>query len=191
MRTEIIVIADRSGSMRSIWHAALTGFRNFVEEQRSVPGEARLSLVMFDTSIDEPLRSVPLEEATPGIMSVYPPRGNTALYDAIGKTLNSHKARIDNHGWANQVIVCILTDGEENQSKVFRKHEITQMISDAQERDGWHFVFLAANQDAFATGASLGIKRDYTYNFAASASGTEEAYMSMSTATRALRGITF
>ena len=40
------------------------------------------------------------------------------------------------------------------------------MITEREAPQGeWKFVFLAANQDAFATGESLGMKRDNCANF--------------------------
>jgi hypothetical protein len=84
------------------------------------------------------------------------------------------------------VIVCILTDGGENASREFTQPKVKEMIQHA-EAHGWSFVFLAANQDAFATGAMYGINAANTFAFQANAAGTQAAYTSMSTATRSLR----
>ena len=48
----IIVVLDRSGSMGSIAKAAIDGFNSFVDEQRSVPGEAALTLVQFNSNVE-------------------------------------------------------------------------------------------------------------------------------------------
>ena len=48
MNTEILAILDRSGSMSSIVNDAIGGFNAFLEEQKTVPGEAKLTLVLFD-----------------------------------------------------------------------------------------------------------------------------------------------
>jgi hypothetical protein len=58
------------------------------------------------------------------------------------------------------VVVVIVTDGEENHSREFKRPQIRQMIEHQQSAYRWQFTFLAANQDAFAEGASLGISRD-------------------------------
>lgn len=188
MNTEILCINDRSGSMSSIERAAVQGFNAFIDEQRSVPGEARVSLVMFDDQYELKYQAKPLQQV-PYLESLEP-RGWTALYDAIGRTMEEQGRRIAAEKWADKVIVVIVTDGAENKSRIYRQPQIKTMIEHAQE-NGWAFVFLAANIDAFATGASLGIARDYTYSFAANAAGTAQGYATMSTATRSLRGTTF
>lgn len=43
------------------------------------------------------------------------------------------------------------------QVKEFSKDQIKQMITHQQEKYGWHFTFLGANQDAFAEARALGI----------------------------------
>ena len=46
--TEIISIVDRSGSMQSILDDAIGGFNTFLAAQQRQPGEAKLSLILFD-----------------------------------------------------------------------------------------------------------------------------------------------
>jgi len=46
--TEIVVVLDRSGSMRSIDKATVEGFNKFLDEQKNSEGEAFVTLVQFD-----------------------------------------------------------------------------------------------------------------------------------------------
>jgi len=183
MKTEIIVITDRSGSMSSIREDANGGFDNFIKEQKEVAGEARVSMVMFDGSIETPYTAKPLSEVPPLNLT---PRGNTALMDAIGQSLNTHGKRIKDEAWADLVIVIIITDGGENASREYTQPQIKTMIQHA-EGNGWKFIFLAANQDAFSVGGGYGISAAHTANFTASAAGTQAAYATMSASTRSLR----
>lgn len=183
MKTEILVITDRSGSMSSIREDANGGFDNFIKEQKEVPGEARVSMVMFDDKVETFYSAKPLSEVPPLNLL---PRGSTALLDAIGQTLNVHGKRIKDEGWAELVIVIIITDGGENASKEYTQAQIKTMIQHA-ESTGWKFVFLAANQDAFSVGAGYGISAVHTQNFAATSKGTQQAYASASASTRTLR----
>ena len=105
----------------------------------------------------------------------------------IGRALNEQGQRIKGENWAEKVIVCILTDGQENSSSEFTRDQIKTMIEHA-EKHGWSFVFLAANQDAFATGAQIGIAAAHTASFDATGKGTQAAYATMSDTTRSLRG---
>lgn len=186
MKTEIIAIIDRSGSMATIAKDAIGGFNTFLADQKTVPGEARMTLALFDDKFDYVYAGQPLDKAEPLTPLTFVPRGSTALLDAIGRTLNEQGARIKADAWAEKVIVCILTDGGENASREFQQEQIKQMVKHA-ESHGWSFVFLAANQDAFAAGMSYGISAAHTASFQANAAGTSAAYASMSNTTRSLR----
>jgi len=183
VKTEIIVVTDRSGSMASIREDANGGFASFIEEQKKVEGEARVTQIMFDDRIETQYEAKPLSEVPPLNLE---PRGTTALLDAIGSALNVQGKRIHDEGWADLVIVTIITDGGENASKEYTAEQIKAMIQHA-EKHNWKFVFLAANQDAFQTGAQYGINPQFTRNFAANSVGTMTAYQDMSTSVASLR----
>jgi Mg-chelatase subunit ChlD len=189
MNTEILAIIDVSGSMASIADDAIGGYNTFLKDQQAVEGEARMTLALFDHEYQLLYAGRAIAEAEPLTTQTYYPRGSTALLDAIGRTLNEQGARIAAEGWAEKVIVTILTDGQENQSKEFNAAVIKEMVT-AAEAKGWSFVFLAANQDAFATAQFYGISAAHTQNFASSSEGTTKAYASMSNTTRSLRTTT-
>lgn len=188
MNTEILVITDRSGSMRIIEASAVAGFNSFIDEQRGVPGEARVSLVLFDNRYELQYQAVPLPQV-PRLTAINP-RASTALRDAIGRTMDEQGARISREGWADKVIVVVITDGHENASRHYSQQRIHAMVSHARAH-GWEFVFLGANIDAFAIGAEYGFAKEFTYQFAANAAGTQAGYLTASAATRSLRGPTF
>lgn len=187
MKTEIIAIIDRSGSMATIAKDAIGGFNTFLADQKTVPGEARMTLALFDDRFEYVYAGAPLAQAAELTDKTFVPRGGTALLDAIGRTLNEQGARINGEGWAEKVIVCILTDGGENQSREYRQDQIKSMVKHAEEH-GWSFVFMAANQDAFVAASGYGISAAHTAGFMASAAGTQGAYTLMGTTTRNLRG---
>lgn len=186
MKTEIIAILDRSGSMASTIDDAIGGFNTFLTEQKAVPGEARMTVTIFDDQFDTLYQAKPIAEADALTKQTFVPRGGTALLDAIGRTLSAQQARIKGDGWAEKTIVCILTDGGENQSREFTRDMIKERIT-AAEKDGWSFIFLAANQDAFASGASMGINAAHTMSYVATGVGTRAAYTNMSATATSLR----
>src|SRR5688500_8049989 len=47
--THVYFLLDRTGSMASMAADVIGGFNGFVESQRRQPGEARMTLVQFDT----------------------------------------------------------------------------------------------------------------------------------------------
>jgi uncharacterized protein YegL len=179
--TEIAIILDRSGSMQSIVNDAIGGFNSFVAAQRREEGEARLTLILFDDQYEVPVKSVPLAEVPDLTTATYQPRGSTALFDAIGRTLRkmtSSFAARPAEKRPEKIIVAILTDGEENASTRYTQHHIADLISEKRAQ-GWEFVFLAANQDAFAAAERLSIPRADAAVFTADAAGTEVVFQEM------------
>lgn len=172
--TEIVVVLDRSGSMGSIAPATVEGFNTFLTEQQNAEGEATITLVQFDDRYELNYQSVPVKNASPLILGEsFVPRGSTALYDAIGKTIEELKTDKD-------VVFVIITDGEENSSKVYKQEAIFKMIENCEKEERWKFLFLAANQDAIKAGRSIGIKGGNSITYAATTDGASKVFRSMS-----------
>jgi hypothetical protein len=168
--------------MQSIANDAIGGFNAFVNSQRREEGHACLSLVLFDDQYEVPLRCVPLASVPALTDRTFIPRGSTALLDAVGRTLDDTASRISALPAGSRpenVIIAILTDGEENASRMFSRSQIRQKITHFRELLGWEFVFLAANQDAFAAAEVIGIAPEDAANFAAHGAGTASAFADM------------
>lgn len=183
MKTEIIVITDRSGSMGSIANDVVGGFNRFLKDQQAQPGEARMTYTQFDSQYEVVYTARDIQAAE---MPVFVPRGSTALFDAIGRTLNEQGERIAKDKWAELVVVCIITDGEENSSKEYTRERIQEMVKHA-EANGWQFLFLAANQDAFTAARDFGSAAKYAGNFQANSAGVAMAYTATSATVSAMR----
>lgn len=155
--TDITLVVDRSGSMQSIQSDAEGGINHFIERQQQEPGAAMLTLVQFDTDYEFVHQGVPIQQV-PSYRLL--PRGATALLDAVGRGISetgSRLAAIPESERPGLVIFVIVTDGLENSSREFSRDQIRQMIDHQQSTYNWQFTFLAANQDAFAEGGTLGI----------------------------------
>jgi hypothetical protein len=59
----------------------------------------------------------------------------------------------------------------ENDSKEYNNKTILDLINKQKEKKKWGFIYLAANQDAFAVGKSLGIGKGSVLDFAANSDG--------------------
>merc|ERR1719168_536235 len=106
----------------------------------------------------------------------YHTEGSTALLDAVGKMLVSLEKNMENQDV--QVLVLIITDGEENSSSEWSKSSVKSLVSRLEEEKGWRFIFSAANQDAFTEGQKYGFKANQ--NFEQSGSGYAEMFSSCS-----------
>jgi len=187
--TEIAFVLDRSGSMSGCQEAAIAGFNQFLSEQQEAEGLARLTLVLFDDEYLVAVQSLPVQEVVPLNWETFVPRGSTALLDAVGKTIDDVGARIaalPEEDRPAQVIVSILTDGEENASRDFTWRDLAQRIKHQTDVYKWTFLFLGANQDAIATAAQMNIGRHNAASFVADSTG---AAVSSRTFSRKIRGL--
>jgi len=148
-----VFLLDRSGSMQSCWDDTIGGYNSFLEGQKGQGGT--MTLIQFDHEILESYKDVPIDEVKPLTKQSYSPRGSTALLDAIGKVIKDG---------GDKRVVIILTDGYENASHTYTKAHIKDLIT-VKEKEGWQFMYLGANQDAFAEGESLGIAPGRTMNY--------------------------
>lgn len=174
-KTQIVCILDRSGSMSSIMSDSIGGFNTFLKQQKELKDEATLTVALFDDKYELLYDNVDIKKAEELTNKVWFPRGTTALYDAIGKTINAVKAehaRLGNEA-PSKVLVCIITDGMENASKEYGVDNVRRMIKECENND-WNFMYLAANQDAFSVGSSFGVSRGNTINYVANAGGVKK-----------------
>ncbi|TDU67138.1 von Willebrand factor type A domain-containing protein [Prosthecobacter fusiformis] len=156
--TEIAYILDRSGSMQPMQEPAIAAFNDFVKSQLDVPGDARLTLIQFDDAYEVPIPACPIQDVPQLTAATYIPRGSTALLDAIGRTIQETDRRIQalpESSRPGKVILAIFTDGQENASHQYTTPHISDLIRLYRDQKNWDFLFLAANQDAIATAASL------------------------------------
>ena len=157
---DIVYILDESGSMESMSNEPRDSVNRTVADQKAlnIPG-TKFTLVKFNSFVTVVYDDVPLEDVTE--FTDYRPREMTALYDAIGTAIEKKKAK--GEGKYDNVICVILTDGYENCSKDYTLKKIRAMIKEMEKNHSWQFVYAAANQDAFAVGATLGVSNCVDY----------------------------
>lgn len=176
--TDITLVVDRSGSMDQVKDEANKGIAAFIAEQKSAPGEALFSLLQFDTTPEWVYQGKPIQEVKEYRLD---PRGMTALLDSIGKAINNTGNRLSampEDERPGLVIIAIITDGLENASQEFTKARIKEMIEHQQSKYNWQFIYLGANQDAFAEAYSIGIDSQSTAQY--TMNNTEGVYFTMS-----------
>lgn len=166
--SQIAVILDRSGSMGSVKQATIDGFNEFVNKQKTNTNPTKLLLTQFD-DVYEILYNRDVKEIEKLNNDTYQPRGTTALFDAIGKTvtdLGRELAVKTPENRPDRVVVVIITDGFENASKEYRQPQIAEMIKHQREKYSWEFVFLGATQEAVLAAQAFGVGAGYgaSYN---------------------------
>lgn len=182
-----LIILDESGSMEYIKKATVSGFNEVVQTIKGVekefPNQEHLiSLVTFNglgikTILFNELASK-LEEIDE---SQFNPDSMTPLYDALGFSMNKLKAEIDPKSNYN-VLVTILTDGEENASKEYNGRSINSLIKSLKENN-WTFTYIGANHDVESFATSISISN--TLSFTANNEGMTEMFLKEKNARRA------
>ena len=94
--------------------------------------------------------------------------GNTALYDAVGSTIE-HIEKIHRYARPEDVpektMFFIITDGLENACTRYSLSQIQAMIEEKRKQLGWEFVFFGANIDAHevAREMHMDVNRAHTF----------------------------
>lgn len=169
--TRLVIVADRSGSMHGIAGDMNGAIRELLAEQAAQPGTLVVDIVTFDTVVEYPYTGVQPAAVTDDIIR---PRGSTALNDAVGLTiakLGAELSSLAEDDRPGHVIVVVVTDGMENASREYTTAQVKAMVEEQTGKWGWTFLYLAANVDAFATGAGYGFAAGQTMQYAPTARG--------------------
>ena len=189
--TEMVFIIDKSGSMEGLEKDTIGGFNSMLKEQQAVEGEAVVTTVLFDNRYELLHDRIDIRAVSPLTEKNYTVGGNTALLDALGKTIRKirdvQEHTAENYR-AEKVLFIIITDGEENASREYSAERIKARIEYQKQKYGWEFVFFGANMDAVLEAEKLGISAEYAQNYRADASGTSTAYSAISAISTAYRG---
>ena len=188
--TELVIILDRSGSMRGLESDTIGGYNGMLKKQRETKGEVLVSTVLFDNESEVLYDRVPLDQMPEMTEKEYYVRGCTALLDAVGGAIhhigNVHKyAREEDR--PEKTIFVITTDGMENASHQYSYAHVKQMVERQKEKYGWEFLFLGANIDAIATAGRFGISADRAANYNSNHEGTALEYEVLADAVRSMR----
>jgi len=178
--------------MRHLMPAVIDGFNKMMAEQKADPSPCFVSLVLFDHEYQEVFIDRPLAEVPGLTAAVCFARGDTHLFDALGRAVSSLGARIDALPPAKQpekVIVVVHTDGAENGSTESTAASVSKLVKEQQEEASWLFVFAGANIDAFAAGGQVGFVKGATAHYQGTVMGTAALYGSTSAAVLRSRGM--
>ena len=189
MKTELIFILDRSGSMHGLEQDTIGGFNGLIEKQKTESGEAIVSLLLFDDQQDLIIDKQSLENIKPLTDREYYVRGCTALLDAIGGTvtrISRLQNETDESDRPDKTMVVIITDGLENASREFSYDKVKSLI-EKKKKDNWEFMFLGANIDAIGEAGRFGIDEDYAVEYRCDSEGTALNYCCVSEAISDIR----
>lgn len=177
--TELVMIIDRSGSMRGLEADTIGGFNGMIEKQKKEEGEAYVSVVLFDDCSEVLYDRVDIQKVEPMSDKQYYVRGCTALLDAVGGAIH-HIGNVHKYAREEDVpektIMIITTDGMENASRLYTYDKVKRMIERQKERYHWEFMFLGANIDAVREAGRFGINASRAVRYEHDSKGTQLNY---------------
>lgn len=184
MKTTIysLIILDESGSMDPFQRSTINGCNetlNAIRNSQMEFGETQdhyVSIFLFQSGSTLPSRylvkNAPIAEVRNITTDDYQPYGCTPLFDAVGSTLIDLKSVVKERELAIGNVT-IITDGEENSSRIYSGERVARMIKELKEL-GWNFNFIGANIDVKRWARSLNI--DNFLKFQQNEEGVKEMF---------------
>lgn len=174
MKTRVfnLIILDESGSMQSIKKEAIDSVNETVQtirsaEKKNENQEHFVSLITFNDDVKTVYDCIPADEVKELTSETYRPDCCTALYDAMGMSLNAIRPKVAED---DRVLVTVVTDGYENASREYNGKTIKSLVDELKEK-GWVFAYIGANQDVGKVAATISITN--TMTFQTTSAGTQ------------------
>jgi hypothetical protein len=162
-RTIVSFLLDRTGSMATIKDETISGFNVYLDALEREAGDlVAFTLLQFDSqSIDTLYAGSKLSEVQRLTPETYQPRAYTPLIDACFATIKATEEIVAQRRDKPRIIVVFQTDGDENAS---RKHTVDELrdLIERRKAEGWQFLFLGADIDAYAVARGFGILEEAT-----------------------------
>ena len=169
-KMDIVFILDKSGSMYDYEQDTIGNYNSYIDSQREK--NVNVTTVLFDDKYKMILKRENIKNVKPLTTEDYQASGCTALYDAIGKTINFMDEQKP-----EKTIFIITTDGYENASIEYSRKQIKKMI---EEHDNWEFIYLGTDIDSYTASASIGIKASHSSNYSKTKKGIQKAFDAIS-----------
>lgn len=180
----VAMVLDKSGSMGAIKGATVEGFNHQLQTLRDTSpqgGDTKTMLTVFDGEVEvgDLTRLSEMKDLTD---KTYCPGGVTAMYDAVGKTIEKIRSEVTDHEDQSYLVV-VVSDGMENASREFDGGEIASMVKELQDTGRWTFAYLGANQDLTQVRKSTGMLVNNMASFDATDEGMRRAMYATASAT--------
>ena len=176
-----LIIIDESGSMQSIKKEAIDSVNETIQtirgaQRKHEEQEHLVTLVTFNDDVKSVYECVPVNEVKELTAESYCPDCCTALYDAMGMSLNALRKSVAD---VDTVLVTIVTDGYENSSREYDGKAIKALVDELKAK-GWVFAYIGANHDVES--AAINISITNVMSFEASDSGVRSMNRKMACA---------
>ncbi len=156
-KLDVVFILDKSGSMSGSEENTISSFNEYLEREKNNKFKTRITTILFSDDYSYLHKGLDVSKVKPLTHKDYYVGGCTALYDAIGSSIN-YIDKCD----TDKVMFIIITDGYENASKEFNNEKIRKMI---KSHSNYEFIYIGADIDSYSTGGSIGISSSNISNY--------------------------
>ena len=178
----IIALIDRSGSMAGKEKDTIGGINTMLNQLKNdikYDEEIFITIKLFDHEMITLIENKTINEVEILKHSDFIPRGQTALLDSLGFTIQEILSKKQkNILFYNSCLIYVCTDGIENASKLFSKKDVKSLIQKGKNEE-IEVIYLGANQDSFLQANELGISKDATMNYHENPDTIQNAYSSV------------
>ena len=167
-KLDVVFILDKSGSMSGSEDNTISSFNEYLAKEKKNKFNTKITTVLFSHDYEYLHNRVDISKVKKLTSDDYYVGGCTALYDALGNTINSMEKKD-----TDKVLFIIITDGYENASKEYDNKMIKKLI---KKHSDWEFIYIGADIDSYASGGAIGIKKDNIANYKKDARGTAKLF---------------
>lgn len=144
-------ILDASGSMHYLSKFVIDTFNEqlkILQKETDETMKTKASVIVFD--YPDRINFLRWEEDIANVKEIsyeeYRPDGSTALYDAIGMTLDRYRELPDYMNETTSFLLNIVTDGFENASIRYQQQQIKSLLDELQATKRWTVTYYGADQ---------------------------------------------
>lgn len=149
------ILLDETGSMLSMKATAIESYNAYLDQLEGL--DLKIALTKFDSTKTELVHKglIPTEAVRLDADN-YQPGAGTPLFDAMAGVMASSEIMAkeadmektpDSHV---DVLIVVLTDGQENASREHTLETINTLIKEREEMWGWNFLYLGTSPEAWA-----------------------------------------
>ena len=167
-KLDVIFILDKSGSMSGQEDNTISSFNEYLEKEKKNKYTTNITTILFSNKYSILHDRENVKDVKKLTKKDYYVGGCTALYDALGNTINNMEQKD-----TDKVLFIIITDGYENASREYKKEDIKKLI---KKHKDYEFIYIGADIDSYAAGNSIGICNDNIANFKKDRKGTAKLF---------------
>lgn len=165
---ELVFLIDKSGSMAPYTVETVDAVNQAIERQRQKKLKTSVTIALFSTKYTVLYDNVDINEVKPLTTDDFRAEGGTALLDSIGTVINGIMYRYDIFPCGKRptnvnIIITIITDGEENASHLYDLIATRYIISHAKENYHCKFVLIGIDICSFELAKQLEIPIEHTF----------------------------